>query len=190
MVYKDRRDQLTPYVGQEVEAKGVFRRMDLRVHGTRTNRTALVERLFVTVDGKTLDIDHVWVQYADAIKALDPRPGEKVKFRATVGTYTKEKPTEDGQGIKRVQTYNLSNPEAVACPDREPLAPDHDEVAQDQPPPAAAPPAPAPAPAPAPPPTIEPAPASSPTDLVRTLMRLAAVWGWDEVCGMVEVLAK
>jgi hypothetical protein len=166
--YQDSRDQLAPHVGKQVEAKGVFRKFDVFTRGVRVRRTALVEQLFVTADGTTLDVGHVWVQYADAIKAVEPHNGEKVEFRATVGTYVKDRPTDDGRGTKKVKTFNLANPEAVVCPDRVPPAAGDDGDEGGQPP-----------------------PALSAVELILSARQLAAAaGGWGELRKLIDVLTE
>jgi hypothetical protein len=174
LVYKFPRDQLAGLVGQKVTARGVYDRSGTFTPPRgRVNHTAMVERLFVTAaDGTTFDVNHCWVQFADAIKAQAPRGGERVEFTATVGTYTRDRPTDDGQGKRTVKDYNLSYPEDVRFPDRAPGAEGE-------------------APTAAPEPEEAPAPEHGPSalDVVLTAKWLAgAVGGWDELRQLIDAL--
>jgi len=177
--YQDRRDQLKPYVGQEVEARGVYGGPGdtFRKTGYPTNNTAIVRQLFVTTStGQTLDIEHCWVQYADTIRE-QARTGEAVRFRATVGTYQKEEPTDDGQGVRTRLTYNLTRPAEVVFPDRT----EEPEGAVMAEPPAV----------PEPTPQPEPRPALSAVQQIRAVRRLAEqVGGWNELRELIAELEQ
>jgi hypothetical protein len=187
LVYPHPRDQLFEHVGKKVRARATYRKYNQRWDGSRGNRTVLVDRLFVTVgDGITLDVDHVWVQHADAITSREPGVGERVEFTATVGTYVADARTDDDKGTKKVRRCHLSHPEGVVFPDR---VPKQEEAPAMPEPLTQTAPEPTPEPEPESPPEPAPRPAVSHAEAVRLVRHTAeAVGGWEELGELVELL--
>jgi hypothetical protein len=109
----ERRDHLADYVDQRITVTGLFDKFSLQVAGVRQWRTALLQDVYAEVEGKQIDIGHIWVQNAEAMKNLGLAYGDRLRCNCRVGVYKKRLNTPNKDGLMVVERYNLSWPTEI-----------------------------------------------------------------------------
>jgi hypothetical protein len=96
----ERRDHLADYVDQRITVTGLFDKFGLQVAGVRQWRTALLQDLYAEVEGKQIDIGHIWVQNAEAMKNLGLAYGDRLRCNCRVGAYKKRLNTPNKETLR------------------------------------------------------------------------------------------
>ncbi len=106
----EKRRQLEPYLDQRVNLSAMFEKFNNLYRPTHTIRCVLVQDGVVEVEGKELDIGHLWIQHAHALEALELVAGDRIKCNCRVGTYQKRHKTVTKEGVMVTTEYNLHSP--------------------------------------------------------------------------------
>jgi hypothetical protein len=167
----DKRAILADHVEDRVTVTGMFDKFSLYVSGLRQWRTALLQDVFVLIEGKDIDLGHMWVQHADPLKKPDLVYGDRVRCNCRVTAYKKRLRVPNKDGLMVIESYSLAWPTDIEIINRA-LRPDDPVV-----PPAAAQP------------TTDRPPATSQMSLLRELKDFATrAGGWDDLQQMIDLL--
>lgn len=109
----DKRAALADYLDERVDITGMFDRFSLQVTGIKQWRTALLQDVYAEVEGKQIDLGHVWVQHADPLKQHDLAYGDRIKCNCRVTAYKKHLRVPNEDGLMVVEKYSLSWPTEV-----------------------------------------------------------------------------
>jgi hypothetical protein len=119
---------LANYLDQRITITGMFDKYTFNYTGIRQWRVALLQDVYAEVEGKQIDLGHIWVQHAESLKGHDLGYGDRIKCNCRVSDYKKRLRTPNEVGLMVVTKYNLSwpteievisratRPEAVAGP--------------------------------------------------------------------------
>ena len=66
----EKHDLLSDYQDKRIQITGVFDRFSFVTKDYREIKTALLQDVYAHIDGKDVDIGHVWLQNADPLKPL------------------------------------------------------------------------------------------------------------------------
>jgi hypothetical protein len=109
-----RRELLADYVDKRITIAGMYDKLDSFDTGVRRWKTALLQDVFAEVEGKEIDLGHLWVQHAEPLRDANLKYGDRVKMNCRVGKYQKRLRTPDGKtGLMMVTAYNVSWPTEV-----------------------------------------------------------------------------
>lgn len=167
----DKRAVLADHVEDRVTVTGMFDKFSLCVNGLRQWRTALLQDVFVLIEGKDIDLGHMWVQHADPLKNLDLVYGDRLQCNCRVTAYKKRLRVPNKDGLMVIESYSLAWPTDIEIINR--------ALRQDDPL--------------APPPAAQPVPgqppATSQMSLLRELKDFALrAGGWDDLQAMIDLL--
>lgn len=172
----DKRDALADYLDDRITVTGMLDKFDLQIVGIKQWKTALLQDVYAEVEGKQIDLGHVWVQHAETLKSHGLAYGDRIKCNCRVTKYQKRLRTPNEDGLMVVTKYNLTWPNEV-------------EVISRAPRPAVAPVAAPPAEAPRDEPAEAPGPESNPVGLILDVKRLAdRAGGWEALRQLIDVL--
>ena len=101
---------LAEHVDHRLTVTGMFERCSINLGGIRQWQTALLQDVFVTIEGKDHDFGHAWVQHAEAIKNLDLTYGDRIRCNCRIKPYKKRLPVPNKDGLMLEQRYSLSWP--------------------------------------------------------------------------------
>ena len=109
----DRRHALLGHVDQRIEISGMFERFSFVTYNLRDIRTALLQDVYAHVDGKNLDIGHIWLQHADPLKHCNLTYGDRIHCECRVTEYKKRLRVPNSDGLLSVTSVSLSWPTDV-----------------------------------------------------------------------------
>lgn len=98
---------------ERIKITGVFDKFSFIMQQFREIRTALLQDVYAHVDGKDLDIGHVWLQNADQLKALNLAFGDRIRCNCRVKTYKKRLMVPNKQGLMVENKLSLAWPMEV-----------------------------------------------------------------------------
>lgn len=78
---------LSKVIDQRIEITGIFDRYG---DDGRGNRTALLQEVYAHVEGRTIDLDHKWLQNVESFVGLEPSKGDRIKCTTRVRDYRNE----------------------------------------------------------------------------------------------------
>jgi hypothetical protein len=109
----DKRAALADYVDELVIVTGMFDKFSLHVNAIKQWRIALLQDVYVEVDGKQIDLGHMWVQHAEPLKQHGLGYGDRIRCTCRVTTYKKRLRGRNEDGLLVLQQYSLSWPTEV-----------------------------------------------------------------------------
>ena len=95
----DRHQLLAEYQDERITITGVFERFSFITKQYRDIKTALLQDVYAHIDGKDLDLGHVWLQHADPLKEFDLTFGDRIQCNCRVMAYKKRLMTPNKQGL-------------------------------------------------------------------------------------------
>jgi hypothetical protein len=109
----DKREALADYLDKRIEITGVFDKFSYQTSGVRQWRSALLQDVYALVDGKELDIGHVWLQNAEPLKNFNFTLGDRIRCNCRVTKYKKHLRVPNKEGLMVVNSFNLSWPTEI-----------------------------------------------------------------------------
>jgi hypothetical protein len=109
----DRHDILAEYEDERIKITGVFDRFSVITQQYREIKTALLQDVYAHVDGKDLDIGHVWVQNANPLKSFSLAFGDRIRCNCRVKTYKKRLMVPNKQGLMVENKVSLTWPTEI-----------------------------------------------------------------------------
>lgn len=109
----NKRDALADYRDERVTITGMFDKFSLQMNSTRQWRVALLQDVYAEVEGKQIDLGHVWVQHAEPLRSLDLNYGDRVKCNCRVTPYKKRLSVPNSEGMIVVENFSLSYPTQI-----------------------------------------------------------------------------
>jgi hypothetical protein len=109
----DKRAALADYLEERVSVTGMFEKYSLQFFENRQWRVALLQDVYVEIDGKQIDLGHMWLQHAEPLRQHDLRYGDRIRCSCRVTSYRKRLRVPNKDGLMVVQNYSLSWPTEV-----------------------------------------------------------------------------
>jgi hypothetical protein len=110
----NQRVALADYQDQRIEITGIFDKFSLLSLEYRDVKTALLQDVYAVLDGKEIDIGHIWLQGAEPLKNLDLVFGDRVKCSCRVKQYKKRLDVPNEVGLMQEIKYSLCFPTDVS----------------------------------------------------------------------------
>lgn len=130
----EKHDLLSDYQDKRIQITGVFDRFSFVSKDYREIKTALLQDVYAHIDGKDVDIGHVWLQNADPLKPLGLTFGDRIRCNCRVKTYKKRLPVPNRDGLMVENKISLCWPTEVEVVSRlQPVADESDHQPPPQP---------------------------------------------------------
>jgi hypothetical protein len=168
----NRRDVLADYRDQRLTITGMYDKCDLQVTATRQWRVALLQDVYAEIEGKQIDLGHIWVQHAEPLRSLDLKYGDRIRCNCRVTAYKKRLRVPNADGVMVVEQFSLSFPTEIEVLSRgTSKGPPEVSVTADEP-------------------EVKAVNVNSPVNLILELKQLAErAGGWNALRQLVDVLA-
>lgn len=168
----NKRDVLADYRDERLTITGMYDKSDLQMTATRQWRVALLQDVYAEVEGKQIDLGHIWVQHAEPLRSLELKYGDRIKCNCRVTAYKKKLRVPNADGVMVVEQFSLSFPTEIEVLGRgTSKVPPEATVAVDEP-------------------EVKAVGANSPVSLILELKQLAdRAGGWNVLRQLVDVLA-
>lgn len=101
---------LADYLDERITITGMFEKYSLFLKGHVQYPLAFLQDVYAEVEGKQLDLGHVWVQHAGPLKGFNLRHGDRIKCECRVSKYTKRLKSRNEEGRLEVVLFNLAWP--------------------------------------------------------------------------------
>jgi hypothetical protein len=109
----DKHEILADYEDERLKITGVFDKFSFVTMNYREIKTALLQDVYAHVDGKDVDLGHVWLQNADPLKSLDLGFGDRIQCNCRVKLYKKRLFVPNKQGLMVENKFSLAWPTDV-----------------------------------------------------------------------------
>jgi len=114
----DRYQLLNKYQDQSIKITGIFQHYSIVAKQFRDINTALLQDVYAHIDGKDLDVGHVWLQNVDRMKTLGLSLGDRIQCSCRVTTYKKRLMTPNKDGLMIENGISLGWPSEVVVINR------------------------------------------------------------------------
>jgi hypothetical protein len=109
----EKHELLSEYQDKRIQITGVFDRYSFVLKDYREIKTALLQDVYAHIDGKDVDLGHVWLQNADPLKPLGLNFGDRIQCKCRVRTYKKRLPVPNRDGLMVENKISLCWPTEV-----------------------------------------------------------------------------
>lgn len=130
----EKHELLTDYQDKRISITGVFDTFSFVSKDYREIKTAVLQDVYAHIDGKDVDIGHVWLQNTDPLKSLGLTFGDRIRCNCRVKTYKKRLTVPNRDGLMVENRISLCWPSEVEVVSRLHPTPEHGSHTRPEPP--------------------------------------------------------